>query len=61
MGIVQSTARGKRPESSDEMQSLLAKGAVRVVPREEAHQGFFSHYFLVPKKGGKVVHPILDL
>ncbi|XP_027901587.1 uncharacterized protein LOC114162038 [Xiphophorus couchianus] len=44
----------------DEINTLLAKGAVRVVPASEAKRGWYSRYFVVPKKGGGL-RPILDL
>lgn len=37
------------------------KGAIRVVPPEEMHSGFYSRYFLVPKNGGRGMRAILDL
>ncbi|KAL0201455.1 hypothetical protein M9458_004642, partial [Cirrhinus mrigala] len=43
----------------DEISSLLVKGAIRVVPPHLRSQGFYSRYFLVPKKDGSL-HPILD-
>lgn len=43
-----------------EISSLLLKGAIEEVPAEETEQGFYSRYFLVPKKGGGL-RPILDL
>jgi len=44
----------------NEIDSLLLKRAIRVVPIEESQQGFYSCYFLIPKKGGSL-RPILDL
>ncbi|KAI7790836.1 hypothetical protein IRJ41_002448 [Triplophysa rosa] len=44
----------------DEISSLLEKGAVRVIPSHLYNQGFYSRYFLVPKKDGSL-RPILDL
>ncbi|KAL0200730.1 hypothetical protein M9458_003917, partial [Cirrhinus mrigala] len=44
----------------DEIAALLQKGAVRVVPPHLSSQGFYSRYFLVPKKDGSL-RPILDL
>ena len=35
-----------------EIQQMLEKGAIHVVPLGELHQGFVSSIFLVPKKGG---------
>ncbi len=43
-----------------ELSSLLQKGAIEEVPQSEVEQGFFSHYFLVPKRDGGL-RPILDL
>src|SRR4029434_6151683 len=43
-----------------EIVSLLRKEAISVVPPEEAASGFYSRYFLVPKKDGNY-RPILDL
>lgn len=40
---------------------MREKGAIRVVPPEESHSGFYSRYFLVPKKGGRGKRAILDL
>src|SRR4029434_6656107 len=42
----------------EEIVSLLRKEAI--VPPEEEASGFYSHYFLVPKKDGNY-RPILDL
>ncbi|KAL0179664.1 hypothetical protein M9458_025106, partial [Cirrhinus mrigala] len=39
---------------------LLAKGAIEAVPSAEMKKGFYSPYFIVPKKGGGL-RPILDL
>ncbi len=35
-----------------ELSSLLQKGAIEEVPQSEVEQGFFSRYFLVPKRDG---------
>ncbi len=43
-----------------ELSSLLQKGAIEEVPHSEVEQGFFSRYFLVPKRDGGL-RPILDL
>lgn len=45
----------------EEISTLRDKGAIRVVPPEEMHSGFYSRYFLVPKKGGRGMRAILDL
>ncbi|XP_051994281.1 uncharacterized protein LOC127652201 [Xyrauchen texanus] len=44
----------------EEISSLLVKGAIQVVPRDQCNQGFYSRYFLVPKKDGSL-RPIMDL
>ncbi len=43
-----------------EFSSLLQKGAIEEVPQSEVERGFFSRYFLVPKRDGGL-RPILDL
>ncbi len=43
-----------------ELFSLLQKGAIEGVPQSEVERGFFSRYFLVPKRDGGL-RPILDL
>ncbi|KAI2655623.1 Transposon Ty3-G Gag-Pol polyprotein [Labeo rohita] len=43
-----------------EIAVLLAKGAIETVPSAEMKKGFYSPYFIVPKKGGGL-RPILDL
>ncbi|KAI7809562.1 hypothetical protein IRJ41_011558 [Triplophysa rosa] len=45
---------------NEEISSLLMKGAIQVVPPSLISQGFYSRYFLVPKKDGSL-RPILDL
>ena len=44
----------------DGLSDLLAKGAVSLVPPQEAASGSYHRYFAVPKKGGSM-RPILDL
>ena len=44
----------------EEIQKLLIKGAIEEVPLHQATPGYFSHYFLVPKKTGDL-RPILNL
>ena len=44
----------------DEVESLLGKGAIRRVSNSDARDGFYSTYFLVPKKTGDL-RPILNL
>ncbi len=43
-----------------EVETLLRKEAIEVVPPRERESGFYSRYFIVPKKDGRL-HPILDL
>jgi len=43
-----------------EVQTLLAKGAIEFVPLPDRESGFYSCYFIVPKKDGGM-RPILDL
>ncbi len=43
-----------------EVNTLLRKGAIEMVPPHERESGFYSQYFIVPKKDGGL-HPILDL
>ncbi len=43
-----------------ELSSLLQKGAIEEIPQSEVERGFFSRYFLVPKRDGGL-RPILDL
>ncbi|KAJ1095605.1 hypothetical protein NDU88_000764 [Pleurodeles waltl] len=43
-----------------EVQVLLSKGAVELVPEQERGRGCYSRYFLIPKKDGRL-RPILDL
>ncbi len=44
----------------EEIHNLLAKRAVEAVPLTDRESGFYSRYFLVPKKNGGL-RPILDL
>ena len=44
----------------EEINNLLNKRAIRVVPASETNKGWYSRYFVVPKKGGGL-RPILDL
>ncbi len=43
-----------------EVMNLLEKGAIEIVPPAQSKSGFYSRYFLVPKKDGDLL-PILDL
>ena len=44
----------------EEVHSLLRKNAIELVPRGQERQGWYGHYFLVPKKTGDL-RPILNL
>ena len=43
-----------------ELRNLLGKRAIEMVPPDQIESGFYSRYFLVPKKDGGF-RPILDL
>ena len=43
-----------------ELEQMLSKGAVELVPAHQRECGYYSRYFLVPKKGGDF-RPILNL
>ena len=43
-----------------EVSTLLAKNAIREVGQEDREAGFYSHYFLIPKRDG-TLQPIVDL
>lgn len=61
-GVLVSIANGDAARIlEDEITSLLSKYVIRVVPSEEIHLGFYSRYFLIPKKGSSSLCPILDL
>ncbi len=55
-----SVAVRNAPVLREEIAVLLAKDAIEPVPPTEMRQGFYSPYFIVPKKGGGL-RPILDL
>ncbi len=55
-----SVAVWNSPVLHEEIAVLLAKDAIEPVPPAEMRQGFYSPYFIVPKKGGGL-RPILDL
>ena len=44
-----------------EVNSLLEKNAVRLVPTEEAQEGFYSTMFLVPKMNSMKLRPVINL
>ncbi len=61
-GVLVSTAKVDAAKVlENEIMSLLRKQVIRAISIEEAHQGFDSRYFLIPKKGGASLYPILDL
>ena len=45
---------------NEEISKMLSKGAITELPLEEAHYGFYSSLFLVPKKDGGV-RPVINL
>ncbi len=55
-----SVAVRNAPVLREEIAVLLAKDAIEPVPPAEMRQGFYSPYFIVPRKGGGL-RPILDL
>ncbi len=55
-----SVAVRNAPVLREEIAVLLAKDAIEPVPPAEMRQGFYSPYFIVPKKGGGL-RPFLDL
>ncbi len=55
-----SVAVRNAPVLREEIAVLLAKNAIEPVPPAERRQGFYSPYFIVPKKRGGL-RPILDL
>ena len=61
-GIVETvlSSQDQRLALQSELQELLVKNAISKVPRGEENRGFYSRYFLVPKKTGGM-RPILDL
>ncbi|KAL0168996.1 hypothetical protein M9458_037218, partial [Cirrhinus mrigala] len=60
-GMVMSTVpASSAPVLRQEVLNLLTKHAIEVVPPSERKSGFYSRYFIVPKKGGGL-RSILDL
>ncbi len=55
-----SAAVRNAPVLREEIAVLLAKDAIEPIPPVEMRQGFYSPYFIIPKKGGGL-RPILDL
>ncbi|XP_038126440.1 uncharacterized protein LOC119773526 [Cyprinodon tularosa] len=61
-GVIHSHAQGESARVlREEILSLIDKRAVSVVSPEQSLSGFYSRYFLVPKRGGRGIRPILDL
>lgn len=59
--IIYSQAEGEAAHFlRSEITSLLEKKAIQMVPPAQSQSGFYSRYFVVPKKGGGM-RPILDL
>ncbi len=60
-GVVATTVRSEDAQVlRAEVMNLLVKGAIEVVPPAQSESGFYSRYFLVPKKDGGL-RPILEL
>ncbi|KAL0168644.1 hypothetical protein M9458_036866, partial [Cirrhinus mrigala] len=60
-GVVSTSVQGKDAGVlHTKVRNLLAKGAVETFPPAQSESGFYSHYFLVPKKDGGL-RPILNL
>ncbi len=61
-GVIQSQAQGESARVlQEEILNLLEKRAISVVSPEQSLSGFYSRYFLVPKRGGRGIRPIQDL
>ncbi len=59
-GVLESVLAARNaPVLCEEIAVLLAKDAIEPVPPAEMRQGFYSPYFIIPKKGGGL-RPILD-
>ncbi len=60
-GVVSTSVQGENARVlCSEVMTLLEKGAIEMVPPALRGSGFYSRYFLVPKKDGGL-RPILDL
>ncbi len=60
-GVVQSLTLPRNAQVlREEVRNLLKKGAIEKVPPSEQESGFYSRYFVMPKRDGGL-HPILDL
>lgn len=60
-GVLSSVADGASAQILEEIWMLLTKYPMRRVLDEEVFQGFYSKYFLISKKEGSSLRPILDL
>ena len=59
--VIYTRARGLKADAlREEISSLLHKGAIVELSRDQSRLGFWSRYFLVQKKGGGL-RPIMDL
>ncbi len=58
-GVVSTSVYGENVLRSEVM-TLLEKGAIEMVPPALSESGFYSRYFLIPRKDGGL-RPILDL
>ncbi len=60
-GVLATTVRSEDAQVLHaEVMKLLEKGAIEIFPPAQSELGFYSRYFLVPKKDGGL-QPILDL
>ncbi len=60
-GVVSTSVQGENARVlRSEVMTLLEKGAIEMVPPALSESGFYSRYFLVPKKDGGL-RPIIDL
>jgi ribonuclease HI len=55
-----SIPQGKKSVILLEINSLLSKNAIEIVPKHQQNQGFYSTLFLVPKKNGQL-RPVINL
>ncbi len=49
-GVLATTVRSENAQVPPELMNLLEKGAIEIVPPAQSESGFYSRYFLVPKK-----------
>ncbi len=60
-GVLATTVRSEDAQVLHaEVMKLLEKGAIEIFPPAQSELGFYSRYFLIPKKDGGL-QPILDL